>query len=314
MDVTDDPHKARSLNIDEWRAAFSASCFRCDVESERPNDFSGRVRPLEIFGLAAADLSLRGGHLERPHRYARADGAEHYCVLVPLAGRSLLTQAAHPVDLGAGDTCLLDSSRSVSFNGRDDRPVEWLAVRLPRKTLVGHLRFEPQAGTCAPSGSLAGRLLAQLMKEGAQADRSSPALSEPYMQLTVYDLLGAIFAGAHPAPVCRRTEKLFERVCKIIRHSYADPELGPAEVATEAGGSLRYLQMLFTARGSTCTHFIQAVRLDHALRLVQLRNQLNTGQPLSQIAYSCGFRDYNYFGRAFRQRFKCSPGDVGRNP
>jgi AraC family transcriptional activator of tynA and feaB len=313
-ETNDGDREHRSLNIEQWRAAFSASCFRCNVESKRPNGFSGRVRPLEIFGLAAADLSLQGGRLERPHLYARADGAEHYCILVPLAGRSLLIQNAEPVGLQVGDTCLLDSGRSVTFNDRDDMPVEWLAARLPRKTLNAHLRFEPPAGSCAPAGSLAGRLLAQLMKEGARADRASPAFSEPYMQLTVYDLLGALFAGTHPSPVSDRTQALFDRACEIIKGSYADPELGPSEVAVEAGVSLRYLQMLFTARGSTCTHYIQAVRLDHALRLLQVRNQLNTGQPLSQIAYSCGFRDYNYFGRAFRQRFKCAPGDVGRTP
>ena len=78
--------------------------------------------------------------------------------------------------------------------------------------------------------------------------------------------------------------------------------------------SLRYLQMLFTARGLTCTHFIQSLRLDHALRLVRRRNRMNTGQPLSQIAYICGFRDYNYFARAFRRRFRCPPSDAASTP
>jgi AraC-like DNA-binding protein len=36
-----------------------------------------------------------------------------------------------------------------------------------------------------------------------------------------------------------------------------------------------------------------------------------TGQPLSEIAYACGFRDYTYFARGFRQRFGTAPGAVG---
>jgi AraC family transcriptional regulator, positive regulator of tynA and feaB len=36
-----------------------------------------------------------------------------------------------------------------------------------------------------------------------------------------------------------------------------------------------------------------------------------TGQPLSDIAYACGFRDYTYFARGFRQRFGTAPGAVG---
>ena len=38
---------------------------------------------------------------------------------------------------------------------------------------------------------------------------------------------------------------------------------------------------------------------------------MKTGQPLSDIAYACGFRDYTYFARGFRQRFGTTPGAVG---
>jgi Bacterial regulatory helix-turn-helix proteins, AraC family len=32
-----------------------------------------------------------------------------------------------------------------------------------------------------------------------------------------------------------------------------------------------------------------------------------TGQPLSDIAYACGFRDYTHFARGFRKRFGTAP-------
>jgi hypothetical protein len=50
------------------------------------------------------------------------------------------------------------------------------------------------------------------------------------------------------------------------------------------------------------------LRLDHAARLLHRRASLGTGQPLSEIAYACGFRDYTHFARKFRQRFGYSPG------
>jgi AraC-like DNA-binding protein len=40
---------------------------------------------------------------------------------------------------------------------------------------------------------------------------------------------------------------------------------------------------------------------------------LGTGQPLSEIAYACGFRDYTHFARKFRQRFGYSPGAATRD-
>ena len=130
------------------------------------------------------------------------------------------------------------------------------------------------------------------------------------MRLVVYDLLGALFAP--PAPLCsRHTDKLFARVCGIIKDRFADPDISPSEVAAEMGISLRYLQSLFTDRGSTCSHYISSLRLDHAAHLIERRALMKTGQPLSDIAYACGFRDYTHFARGFRRRFGTTPGGAG---
>jgi AraC-like DNA-binding protein len=83
-------------------------------------------------------------------------------------------------------------------------------------------------------------------------------------------------------------------------------------VAAKAGISLRYLQKLFTQRGSTCSEYIYSLRLDHAARLLDRRALLTTNQPLSEVAYACGFNDYSHFARKFRRRFGCPPG--GRDP
>jgi AraC-like DNA-binding protein len=128
------------------------------------------------------------------------------------------------------------------------------------------------------------------------------------MQLAVYDLLGALFAPSHPSPVSRHADKLFARIRGVVKDGFADPDFGPREVAAVAGISLRYLQKLFTAHGSTCCELIYSLRLDHAAHLVHRRALLGASQPLSDIAYACGFRDYAHFARKFRQRFGCAPG------
>jgi AraC-like DNA-binding protein len=107
--------------------------------------------------------------------------------------------------------------------------------------------------------------------------------------------------------------RLFDRVCSIIRDRFSDPELGPCEVAAEAGISLRYLQKLFTARNSTCTNFIHSVRLDHAARLLQRRASLSTRQSINDIAYASGYGDYTHFARKFRRRFGHAPGAHAEN-
>jgi AraC-like DNA-binding protein len=128
------------------------------------------------------------------------------------------------------------------------------------------------------------------------------------MQLAVYDLVGALFAPSGPWLGSRHADKLFARIRSIIKGGFADPNFGPNEVAAEARISLRYLQKIFTERGSTCSELIYSLRLDHAARLVHRRASLRTMQPLSEIAYACGFRDYTHFARKFRNRFGYAPG------
>src|ERR1700720_4621319 len=95
----------------------------------------------------------------------------------------------------------------------------------------------------------------------------------------------------------------------------ADPDLGPRDVAAEAGISLRYLQKLFTQRGSTCSGFIDSLRLDHAARLLRRRAVASTGRPISEIAYASGFNDYSYFSQKFRRRFGHAPNaHAGKGP
>jgi AraC family transcriptional regulator, positive regulator of tynA and feaB len=135
------------------------------------------------------------------------------------------------------------------------------------------------------------------------------------MRLVVYDLLGALFAPTDPSPLfSRRANNLFRRVCCVIRNHFADADFGPAEVATELGISLRYLQKLFTPRGTTCTEYICSLRLNHAARLLDRRALLHSSEPLSAIAHACGFNDYTHFARRFRQRFGYPPGTYSEAP
>ncbi len=100
---------------------------------------------------------------------------------------------------------------------------------------------------------------------------------------------------------------MFKRICDVTKDRFADPDFGPYEIAAEVGISLRYLQKLFTKRGFTCSGFIQSLRLDQAARSIKRRALMKSGQPLSEIAYACGYRDYNNFASAFRQRFGHAP-------
>ena len=122
------------------------------------------------------------------------------------------------------------------------------------------------------------------------------------------DLVGALFASSDQRALSGHSDRLFARVQRLMVEHYADPDFGPSDVAAKAGISLRYVQKLFADRGSSCSEYIYSLRLDHAARSIRRQALLGKHQPLSDVAYECGFRDYTHFSRRFRRRFGCAPG------
>jgi AraC-like DNA-binding protein len=304
------------LNLDDWAVLVRARCGGEYQVSDR-HAFAGWMCPRSVHGIAAAAFKVQWGlsaaedhagticGFARRGRDVLAD-PDWYGAFFMVAGQCALTQNEHTVQIGAGDVGLMDGAR-LSMRSFESGS-QWLSVYLPRQALISHLGFEPQTCLSAPGGTVAARVLRQLVLDGVGGEESTTAPPSPHMRLAFYGLLGALFAPADPGPVSRHADRLFARIRRVISDRCADPDFGPAQVAAETGISLRYVQKLLTARGCTCSDLVYSIRLDHAARLLACRTSHATGQPLSEIAYACGFRDYTHFARRFRDRFGHAPG------
>jgi AraC family transcriptional regulator, positive regulator of tynA and feaB len=306
MESSGDFNSSPELDYERFIDVVRSLCGRYTPGGIGPETFGGTARAGSICGLVTVSLSCNAPRVERTHRDFRSDGMEHYYAIFQMAGQSTVVQNDHTVELTVGDVALVDAARPVTYVS-EKRNGHWLSLQLPRQSLISHLGFEPEGGLRRHGETLAARLCFRLLQDAVNERGSSPASAEPYMQLAIYDLLGALFAASDLPTISSHTDKLFKRVCDIIKDRFAEPDFGPSEVAAEAGISLRYLQKLFTARGSTCTDFIHSVRLDHAARQLHRRGLLNTSQPISEIAYASGFTNYTHFARQFRRRFGHPP-------
>ncbi len=295
------------LRFEAWKDQIRKMGGRFDPQVIDPKAFAGWVRPISAYGLIAAEVGSNAHVVERTHRHVRVDGADHYVVLFQLAGRSAMTYNEEAVRVGVGDVAFVDMGRPATFfAGNAGESWNTMALLLPRQALVSHLGFEPRGGLYRRRGTAVGRLLLDLIRNAGE-EGLPPSRTDCYVRLAVYDLVGALFAPSDPAPA-RHSDKLFMRVRGIIKDGFADPDLDPREVAARAGISLRYLQKLFTQRGSTCSEFIYSFRLDYAAHLLQRQSALGASRAFREIAYASGFRDYSHFARKFRQRFGHAPG------
>jgi AraC-like DNA-binding protein len=311
MRQNEDSLGSEQMNFEAWSALLRSLCGRHNRVDVDPNSFSGWLRALSVCGLTAVDICCNAHRLERTHQDVRLDDLDHYKAVFQVAGQSTIYQNDQCVQLAVGDVALVDAARPVRCVS-EDASMRRISLHLPRRALVSHLGFEPQGGVFRRSGTSAGRLLYQIVLDALKGVGSACQPVDSYMQLAVYNLLGALFAPPGPPPSSRHAHKLFTRIRALIKDRYADPAFGPAEAASAAGISLRYLQKLFTQRGSTFTECIYSLRLDHAARLLDRRTLLAMSDPISTIAYDCGFRDYTHFARKFRHRFGYPPGAHSR--
>jgi AraC family transcriptional regulator, positive regulator of tynA and feaB len=296
-----------NLDYEAWRDVVRSICGRYTPGGIEPKTFFGRARVRSICGLRSVDLSSNAHRLERTRQDIRVDARDHYYAIFQMTGQSRIIQNDRTVELAVGDVALVDAARPVTYVSEKEGDQRWGSLQLPRRSLVSHLGLEPRCPS-RRSGAAAARPLRQLLQDSVEDEQSMSVSANAYMRLACYDLLGAIFAPSDPEDASLHTDKLFARICDMIKDHFADPDFGPCDVAVEAGISLRYLQKLFTARNSTCSYFIQSVRLDHAARLLERRSFLKTSQPISEIAYASGFGDYTNFIRKFRRRFGHTPG------
>jgi AraC-like DNA-binding protein len=314
--MRDDDHSNPAADFDVWHASFRAHFpGEYSLTNNRKDLFVGSVRTRCVSGLTAVEVCSGKHSFERTARDIQRDEVDHFLLAILVSGHPALNQNDQEMRFVTGDCTLIDTRRPFSYAISERQVFQSVNLLVPRRLLASNVGFEPRGGVSGRSDTLAVRLLSRLILDAQDGDPGGPA-AQHHMQLAICDLLGALMASNDLLCCSSYKEKMFARIRDIARHHFTDPELGPREIASEAGISLRHLQKLFTARGTTCSRFIQSLRLEHAARLVRRRNLTRSGQPLTDIAHLSGFQEYSHFARLFRNRFGHSPGaeaDLGQN-
>jgi len=94
-----------------------------------------------------------------------------------------------------------------------------------------------------------------------------------------------------------------EKILDHIKKNF-QTDITLAATATQYSISPQYLSGIFKKEtGMNFNEYINTVRLNHAEQLLKQQK----GNSISEIAYSCGFNDSNYFSHRFKQAFGISP-------
>ncbi len=96
-----------------------------------------------------------------------------------------------------------------------------------------------------------------------------------------------------------------ELITSKIREQAFDSEISLSSILRESGYAEDYIRDRFKALvGTHPSAFLTKIRMERAQYLMDI---YGSTQPLSKIAESCGYTDYIYFSKKFKEQFGISP-------
>lgn len=278
---------------------------RCDSDVTR---FSGDVGSAALGSVLLAEVSASHAIVERTRRLIRKDDPELYKFGLQVSGTSVIEQDDRQARLLPGDLAIYDTSRPYRISFSDDFRMTIAMfprklVRLPEHHMAGltAVRLAGDTGL--------GSLIAPLMKGlSAELSATRPVIAT-HLGDAVVDLVTAAFAQQMQRPLDEDSpashRALLARVGKFIDDNLHDPDLSSKAVADAHFVSVRYLQKVFEAEGTSVSTMIRTRRLERCRR--ELADPRCAGIPIANVGHRWGFTDPAHFSRLFRSAYGKSP-------
>jgi AraC-like DNA-binding protein len=293
-----------------WRDEFAKKAVQIDIEpdADTPFDAGMSVRLLEGVALVPS-FRVTPARLHRT-RSLLVDGNDAVAIIVNLDERIVASQCGRELELGAGEATAILHADPAEIRCAQMRS---LSVLVPYKIATESVR---DVGAAAmrriESSNEALRLLigyVGMLEKGFRIDSRELAHS---IAEHICDLCALVIGATRDA-----TQRAAERGLRAgrlqaiktdILKNLASCRLSITGVATRAGVTPRYVQMLFEAEGTTFSQYVLDRRLASAHgRLIDRRS---LWRSIADVAYDAGFGDLSYFNRTFRRRYGCRPSTV----
>ncbi len=301
------PKGAPVLGFDQFHDAVSAAFVPLQVATTSAAPFVGELATAPLGVMLLACVSGSPITVTRTPRMIRAADSGYLKVGVQTHGACILTQDGREAALTPGDIAVYDTTRPYELLFAHD--YQMLVLMLTRQLLstrphtlidVTARRISGHTGM----GTVLSPFLTLLARQSLVGDL------QPSMEVcdAVVDLVSATCRSAADSadtvpPLAQQA--LLLRVQTFIEERLGDPSLDPATVAAAHHMSVRYLQKLFQAEGTTVSAWIRRRRLERCLR--DLRDERLRAIPAAAIGARLGYTEPANFARAFRREFGSPP-------
>jgi AraC-like DNA-binding protein len=279
------------------------------VHHTMPKNYTGQIVAVGCDGLQIVKFDGQRESLERKPVHVEADGISNFEIVVPLSDSIAISQGGKQVTLLPGQLMAVDMSEPSTFeHARSVTAILFAFSRTDIACRVG--RPEKVCGRPLHRHSLLAASLAFVSAFAESADlmddHSFVAGARHIRDLFALIMLDNV--DTHSCESAVRTATLI-RIKRLINARLCDTELDLSGIASAAGVSVRYVQYLFQATGTTAQQYIREQRLRRAAVLLANPYKKIT---ITEIAHTAGFSSSSQFASAFKALFDCTPSEFRR--
>jgi AraC-like DNA-binding protein len=294
---------------ESWQSIVSNLFGMSETRLRDDNAFRGDVLRSRIGDLDFTTVACSSEFVERAARHIRQDNRDVVVLVNVKRGDLHLRQGKSECRLSSGTSLLYAPNRPFTWEHANSTEVQ--NVAMPRELLAAavpqldrHLLvpYDSRSGMWRVAKDFVGSLTGQM--------RRIPDNATGTYARQLIDLIAiAVEADTSELEVGNssvRTATL-RRCVGYVRQHLHDPQLAPAQIASAAGISVRYLHRIFSEAGTSVGEVVRLERLK--LCHSQLADPINLKFRIAEIAYRAGFRSQAHFAHAFRTNYGISPSD-----
>lgn len=308
VQVFDDAATAPAERFEAWRTAVNEAFVPLQARSrEGVETYRGALLSQDLGDVTATEVGGGPVTVWRDRTSIAASDPGVYKLGLQVHGYCVLTQDGREAALTPGDLAIYDTTRPYTLDFAES--YRMFVLLIPRERLglspaeVARLTAERISGRQG-LGALASGLLdgvgRQLRQGGAPADPRAVDAVVELVRATLAQRLG-------PVEATPTADVVFRGAVAHIEAHLADPSLGVEDVAVAQHVSVRYLQRLFSLRGTTPSAWIRQRRVHHCQ--VDLADPAAHGHPVAAIGARWGFPDASGFTRTFKAATGLTPGE-----
>jgi AraC-like DNA-binding protein/mannose-6-phosphate isomerase-like protein (cupin superfamily) len=296
--------KRPAERMDYWQEVVCRKYVSASAVTDLDNeDFSASLTSRELGPLTLAELSAPLHFWSRKPGHVRNDNQEVYIVSLIRSGRGELTQRGRTVRLDAGDLTIYDSGAPFEYALAASTHL----VKIPKALVQAKLGDARDfvARKIAHGDPLSGvlnDLIADALALELPDDAGSVAAKR--ISAAVVDLIACVFDLRREA--ARESNRPLEKVTAFARAHLDSEDLTPERLAAAGAISVRTLNRLFGALGTTPMRWVWKLRLEASR--AALAHGLSTS--VTEAAFSHGFRELAHFSRSFKRAFGVTPHEI----